>query len=121
MALMAGVEGIDLIIDFVLLILSLMAFFIFIWHLDKFAPGEAKKIFVWITVFLGMNFLAFLTIESFEISSLLGLYKGKASENIEETVELVSHLMEIAALAVLLYAAVMFAKFSGKLEKIKKG
>ena len=111
--------GIIFALDLMTLILSLVVFFVFFVNINKFAPGEGKRIFMLLTVFLGINFFSLLFFEGFEIAEFLKIIKGGV-EGIEEPVEMVFHILQIIGLITLFYISVIFANFAKKLEKIRE-
>lgn len=117
---MAQTAGIAFALDLITLILSLVVFFVFFMNISKFVPGEGKRIFVLLTVFLGMNFFSLLFFEGFEIAEFLEIVEGGA-EGIEEPIEIAFHILQIIGLCILFYISVIFADFAKKLEKDRKG
>ena len=113
---MAHMAGIVFGLDLITLILSLAVFFVFFLNVKKFTPGEGKRIFVLLTVFLGINFLSLLFFEGFEVAEFLKIIKG-VSEGIEESIEIAFHILQIIGLSILFYLSVIFANFAEKLEK----
>jgi len=116
---MAHMAGIVFGLDLITLILSLVVFFVFFMNINKFAPGEGKRIFVFLTVFLGINFLSLLFFEGFEIAGFLKIIKGGV-EGIDEPIEIAFHILQIIALGILFYISVIFANFAKRLEKIRE-
>lgn len=117
---MAYAAEIEFALDWIILILSLAVFFIFYINLGKFAGGEAKRIFAFLTIFLGIFFLSVLAKEGMDIAHFLKLHKGPISGEMEEFAKITAHIMQIIGLGVIFYASVVFANFTKKLEKERK-
>ena len=116
---MVNAAGIEFMLDWIVLILSLVVFFIFYVNLGKFVGGEAKRIFTFLTIFLGIFFLSVLAKEGLSIAHFLNLLKVPISEEMEESTKVIAHVLQIIGLGVLFYASVIFMNFAKKLEKMK--
>lgn len=111
------IQSFEFMLDWVVLILSLVVFFIFYVNLGKFVSGEAKRIFTFLTVFLGIFFLSVLAKEGLSIAHFLTLYKGTISEEMEESANAIGHILQIIGLGIIFYASVIFMNFAKRLEK----
>ena len=113
------VHQIEFVLDWVVLILSLAVFIVFYMNVGKFVPGEGKKIFTLITVFLGLNFITFLVIDVWGILHFLTMQKWPASSETEESIKAIGHILQILGLGVLIYISMIFKRFAKKLEKAR--
>ncbi|MBS3104668.1 hypothetical protein J4234_00255 [Candidatus Woesearchaeota archaeon] len=105
--------------DVIILILSLVVFLVFLFNINKFVAGESKKIFALLLAFLLVHFLSLAAVELLEIAHATGFYKEPLTEELEDTAELVEHILQLIGLGILFYMAVSFANFAKKLEKAK--
>ena len=117
---MADILAIEFIFDWIILILSLTVFISFLWNIFKFVPGEAKRIFMLLTIFLGVYFMSLLAIDSLSILHFLGLHKGQLTVELDKTAELVAHIFQAIGAIILFYIAIIFVNFIKKLEKERK-
>ena len=120
MSMASTIIMIENILDIVIVVLPLIIFMIFLFYLNSFVPGEAKKIFVLLAIFTGTYFLAALSIEGFEILHNLRLYQGTVTEEAEESLDLVAHTLQFIGLCILFYVAIQFRSFAKKLEDIRR-
>jgi len=111
------IQTFEIMLDWIVLILSLVVFFIFYVNLGKFVGGEAKRIFTFLTIFLGIFFLSLLVTDGLEIANFLTLHKGPITEDLEESAELIAHILQIIGLGIIFYASVIFMNFAKRLEK----
>ena len=109
------VHQIELVMDFIVPILSLAVFVVFYMNVGKFVAGESKKIFIMLTIFLGLNFLRSLFMDYWEITQFL---QGNTSDEKRETIELIAHIIQLIGLAILIYTSMIFKRFAKKLEKV---
>ena len=118
---MAGaIIAIEFGFDVLILILSLVVFFVFLFNINKFVEGESKKIFTLLLAFLLVHFLSLVAVDLLEIVHATGLYKEPLTEELEDTAELVAHILQLIGLGILFYMTVLFANFAKKLEKDRK-
>ena len=105
--------------DVIILILSLVVFLVFLFNINKFVEGESKRIFTLMLAFLLVHFLSLVAVDILEIAHATGLHKEPLTEELEDTAELVEHILQLIGLGILFYMAVSFANFAKKLEKAK--
>jgi|SRR3989344_525938 len=113
--------AIEFVFDLFILILAMTVFIIFSRYLflNSFMPGEAKKIFELLTVFVGILFLSFLSTDVLEIAHVLGVHKAPLTEELEETADLIAHILQTISLCILFYISVIFSNFAKKLKKAR--
>lgn len=117
---MEYILALEFVFDVIVLILALVVFATFLLNIFKFIPGEAKRIFLLLTVFLGVYFISLAAADSLEIAHSLGLHKGQLTEELTETAELIAHILQAIGLSILFYISVIFSNFVKKLEKDRK-
>ena len=110
-------SAIEFALDWIVVILSLVVFFVFYVNLNKFVGGEAKRIFNFLTIFLGIFFLSLLVVDGLDITHFLTLHKGPITEELKDSARVISHIFQIIGLGVLFYASVIFMNFAKRLEK----
>lgn len=117
-----SIIAIEFVFDVFILVLAMMVFIIFSRYLflNSFMPGEAKKIFELLTVFVGLLFLSFLSTDILEIAHALGIHKTPLTEELEETADLIAHIFQAIGLCILFYSSVIFSNFAKKLKKARE-
>lgn len=116
---MAMMAWIVFVLHSLVLILSLIVFIIFFIYINSFAAGEAKMIFILLTIFLGVYFLAHLSADGLELAQFLS--KREFGEELIGTTEVMEHIFQAIGLGILFYISILFRSFAKKLEKIRKG
>lgn len=115
---MAAITWVEFVLHILILLLSFIAFIIFLVYINNFVPGEAKRIFALLTIFLGVYFLSHLSADIREIAEFLS--KGQFSEELAGTTTIIEHILQAISLSFLFYIAVLFRGFAKKLEKARK-
>ncbi len=116
---MVHIVQVEFVFDWLILLMSLIVFIVFVRYIYGFVPGEAKRIFMLLTVFLGIYSLSLLSIEGLEIAHFLTIHKAPLTEEMEETADLIAHILQAIGLGVLFYIAVLFRQFTKRLEKVR--